>query len=812
MSSLIGAKLRRDLRASWSRFVLMTVAIAVSLTVFAAILFAWNATGRETSRAYMSTEPASATIVLARPIDADRMAEIAAEVRTWPQVIEAAGRTQFETDVARGDTVVDNPMQVFVATPDDPMRIASFDSRRPGQWPPAGDEIYLGADSLSLFGLTEGEPVTITPPRGDPVELRVAGSVYDPSLAPSPSYQRGFGYLSTASLGSDAIGMDQLKIQVADHNAAEPTRERDTVVTVATDIAQWLEHELGLPVREAQVPEPYAHPHQWQFDALLGSLLAGGAAALLLSTILVATMLNNLFIRQIPQIGIMKAIGARSGRIGRLYLAMTLIVSVAATLLALGPALLLGRLGADRLPGMLGIEPVSLAPAWWTYVVVVTLGVGLPVLIALVPLVKVSRTTVRAAIDHHGLSANPSGATGWLARLSRIRRLDRGLLLALRNTVRRPARFVLSVGLLAVAGTVFVAGMSMGSGVQAVEDQQIANRSWDVDVQLADPVPVGEVMALMNGVPGVASTVGLNVAKTGVAGPGEVPVSQTYPDQGHGSVRLTAIRPGEATMPDPDLIAGRWLEPGETGTVVLSRTTAADSDVMLGDTVRLMVRGRPTTWRIVGIAGEGERGAYTTAEGLAAALGEPITVNQLRVVTDRHDEATRDSVADSIDATLSDSDIEVVSAASISRANAASAGHTGPIVVILLAIAIPLGVIGAIGLAATMSASVLDRIREFGVMHAIGAQPKIVRRIVIAEGVFLALASCVVAILPALGLTKLLGIGFGNLFMSAPLPFRVSLFAVGAWFVLAVFGAILATDAAAARASRITVREALAYV
>ena len=37
-----------------------------------------------------------------------------------------------------------------------------------------------------------------------------------------------------------------------------------------------------------------------------------------------------------------------------------------------------------------------------------------------------------------------------------------------RNTVRRPARFWLSVGLLAIAGTVFVAGMSLRSGTQAV--------------------------------------------------------------------------------------------------------------------------------------------------------------------------------------------------------------------------------------------------------------------------------------------------------------------------------------------------------
>jgi putative ABC transport system permease protein len=169
-------------------------------------------------------------------------------------------------------------------------------------------------------------------------------------------------------------------------------------------------------------------------------------------------------------------------------------------------------------------------------------------------------------------------------------------------------------------------------------------------------------------------------------------------------------------------------------------------------------------------------------------------------------------VADAARKTLMEAGLEVQSAASVSRSEAVTAGHLGPIVTIVLAIAVAMGVVGGIALATTMSANILDRTREFGVMHAIGAVPKSVRRIVVAEGVFLALTSSLVAILPALGLTALLGAGLGNLFMDAPLPYRVSLLAVGIWLALAILGGALATDAAATRASRITVREALSYL
>src|SRR5262249_38141947 len=159
----------------------------------------------------------------------------------------------------------------------------------------------------------------------------------------------------------------------------------------------------------------------------------------------------------------------------------------------------------------------------------------------------------------------------------------------------------------------------------------------------------------------------------------------------------------------------------------------------------------------VGIVEErhgGAGGAYTTAEGFAAAnptysesarvLGQPPRGNQLRIITDSHDEQTRKTVAGAVSAILKGAGVRVQSEASVSGSEAVDEGHLGPIVITVLAIAIALGVIGGIGLGSTMSANVLERTREFGIMHAIGARPETVRRIVVAEGVFLALASCVV--------------------------------------------------------------------
>jgi putative ABC transport system permease protein len=818
VSSLLTVKLRRDLQATWSRFVLMVVAIAVSLTVFGGVLFAWSAISRETQQAYLSTEPASATIRFRPAIDAEEMAAIAGQARRRPGVIEATGRTQFTSEVEVNGRSRKIPLQVFAAAPDDPMRMAKFFVQQ-GTWPPTTGQIYLRKDSLSLLDVAVGDTVTVkTPPDDKPTRLRVAGTVYDPSLAPGPQQQQGQAYLSTASLA--ALGepdvFDQLKLQIADQGQTTPSRDRDAIVAVAGDVAKWLQQENGLAVQEIQVPKPYAHPHQGQANALLSALLVGAAAALLLSAILVATMLNGLFTQQIPQIGIMKAIGARSGRIGRLYLAMTLTVAGAATLLALPLGLLIGRAFAPNVFRFLGFQDRNVAPVWWTYLVVLAAGMVLPVLLTLIPLVKTSRTTVRAAIDHHGMGSNPRSATRILARLSRIRRLDRGLLMALRNPIRRPARFLLSVGLLASAGMMFVAGMSARDGTDAVAADAVARTRWDVTVKLTDPVTVNALDRVVKTVPGVTRVEGWSVAPAGISGPGQLPLTRTYPDQGHGGVFVTAIPAGTSMLARPTLQEGRWLQPGETGAIVLSQVTLANTgiNVHAGDTVELFINGESNKWQVVGIAEERSDagGAYVTAEGLAKSLAEPQWSNTLRIATDRHDEQTRQAVARAVATRLTDAGVDVQSAASVGQQETATGGHLEPVLAILLATALPMGLIGCIGLAATMSANVLERTRELGIMHAIGARPKAVRRVVIAEGVFIAIASCLLAIIPALGLTAAMDALLGNLFFHAPLPFRISLLAAAIWTALVILGAVLATDAAATRASRLTVREALAYI
>src|SRR6266511_2698114 len=768
MTRLLFVKLLRDLRGTWARIVLMILALSITVVMCSAVLYMWGISAREMPRDYLSTNPASATILLEGDRDGDQLAAISAEARTQPGIIDATWRTQFKILIQRRDGGWSPyPLQIFVAAPDDPMRVETFTVEH-GNWPPAAGEILVDQGSLDLLKLAVGDTLVVQAPNGTPASLRISGVVHNAGITPAFQEQTGHAYMSAASLPSlgKPVALDALKIQVADQpGGTTPSRNRETIVAAARDLALWLQQTYGVAVDEIQVPAPYQHPHQQQMNTLMQGLFTFGLAGLLLSAILVATMLNGLFTQQIPQIGIMKAIGARSGRVLQVYLLMTLLIAAASTALAILPGISMSRALAPELLSLLGIEAESLTAPWWMYLVVVAAGIGVPLLFALTSVVRTSRTTVREALDERGVDRRGDISTRFDAGLGRLRGLDRTTVLAFRNIFRRRARFLLTVGLLASAGAVFVAGVSTMAAFQAFLDREKELRRWDVEVQLADSDQVSAVAVTdpLAAIPNGPHAEGGNTVQTSVMAPGQqFSITRTYPDQGHGSIAVTVVPPASSLVDPPPILEGRGLRPDERGAIVISKAGLPEelTTVRSGDTIQLEIGESLTNWQVVGIAEPvGGRGdIFITQAGYEAATG----VSQpslLRIVTDTHDEQTRTTVAQAAERILTEAGFVVRSAASVSRAQAVSVGHMLPLILVVLG------------------------------------------------GIFTAVVSFLIAAMLAPLLTALM---ISNLDLPVGAPFQISGVGVVVWIVLVVVGAVLATLAPASRASRLTVREALA--
>jgi putative ABC transport system permease protein len=734
---------------------------------------------------------------------------VSTSAHSRPGVTDAAMRTQFTAQFQpNSGQWSDKPLQVFVAAPDDPLRLARFNVDQ-GVWPPPPNGILIERDALKFLGLKVGDPLTVKTPNGTPAPLTITGVAHDPSLADARQEQKGYGFVSTDSLpllGQPAL-LDQVKISTVDRS------NRDSVAAVGRDVAGWLSRDLGMSVEEVQVPPPGEHPHRRWVDLILRVLFVFGGTLLLLSAVLVATMLNRLISQQIPQIGIMKTIGARPRVITRLYVTMAFAVATAATVVAMAPGVLLGRLLSRMLLAMQDMDATSIAVPWWTYTAVLGLGLLLAPLLALIPVVRASRTTVRDAIDHHGAGTKEVRTYSWV---SRIRGLDRALLMGLRNMFRRRTRFALLIGMLTAAGALFLGGANALMGLYAFQDEAAAQQRWDAEVDLAGFAQASAMTDLVASLPEVAHVETWTMVSTTVAHDAvQVEVTATYPDQGHGTRFLAAVPP-DTTMVNAPLAAGRWLRVGDTNAVVLNRGAMGGllPGAQIGDTIPLTVDGGQTSWKIVGFVTQKFAGpsAFVTTEGFATATGRQGQANRVEVGTRDHSSATQSAVAEKARQALTDAGFAVQVAMPIGRLGAAIDGHVYAAGWTLLVTAIVIAIVGFIGMASTMSTSVLERTREFGIMHAIGARPAAVGRIVAVEGLFTSLASCLLAIPLALAITTALNQMIGRMIGGEALPLRISLPANTIWIVAILVGALLATLAPARRASRLTVRQALAYL
>ena len=264
------------------------------------------------------------------------------------------------------------------------------------------------------------------------------------------------------------------------------------------------------------------------------------------------------------------------------------------------------------------------------------------------------------------------------------------------------------------------------------------------------------------------------------------------------------------------LLEGRFLQAGDTDAVVLNQNAKAlFPDAKVGDEIQLLVEDQPKTFRLVGVIRQvlSPSAAYVLPETFANATSQSVEMtNAVRVVMREHDKESITSITRDIEKALAAGNVNVKATVSEALLGEAISGHVYIFIVALMLISTVMAVVCALGLASSMSTSVIERTREFGVMRAIGAKSKTILRNIISECVFIGLMSWVIAL--PLSIPLSLGIGYmiGMMSFRSPLPLVISPVGLAVWVVLLIVGSIAASAYPAQQASKLTVRETLAYV
>ncbi len=788
-------KILGDVVAHQGRIVMMVVAIAIGVASVATISTAYKIIDREINRNYLATRPPSALIAMDKIDERDL-----ASVRSQPGVTSAQADEKVWARVQVGPQVW-LPALLFVVPnfADQPINTVRLVA---GHWPTSADDIVLERAAMPVANTVLGALIGIQTEQGIRRDLRVAGVVHDASLAPASEQQMVYGYVTPATLGLLGILPELRVLKIA--AVGEALSVEGTVLGVARRLVA-TGHRLG----EIRIP-PQHHPHWGQMRRVVDMLLCFSILTLMLSAVLTAVLTANFLAPQVRQMGVMKAIGAQSYQIAVLYGTLIAVIGMVAVGIGLPLGILAGRALAVYVGNTLNFDVGSLSCSPGMYLAEAAAGVGVPLSLALLPIILATRRTVREALDHYGARTPslPGGMQRWALSISTG---SAALTLALRNCLRQRTRLALTLILLTVGGALFITSLNLSAAWQRNLNAAFAERHYDVEIRFAESQLVAAAIAVVAAMPGVNHVEPYSEAVLSLARPDGLNVTHTFPDGGHGSLRL-AVVPARSQFLTPKLVHGHWI--GAAPGVVLNRQAASlFPSLKIGDSIHMLADGAPINMGVVGVIDEHMAGAtiYMTSSEYRKSSGRALAAltRGLRISLERADEESDVKTA-LIERALNEGGLKVAGSSSKSERGRAFSGHLFLLIFTLVVMALLMATVGLLGLASAMMTSVLERTREFAIMRAIGASRAAILSTVICESLFIGIVSLAIAVLLSIPLTLMVA-QIAQVDLLGPMGGLISITAVLIWLAITLASAALASAVPAKRASIITVREALAY-
>ncbi len=806
-------KVLRDLWGAKARTLLVALSIAVGVFAVGVVTQTFSTIQTELVVNYPKSNPAQATIYPASFDD-----DLLQMVRHMDGIKYAEGRSTVGAKIRMGpnewkqiaiyalpDYNNININKVFpqYTFPPDP----AIGAER-GVWPPPDRALLFERASFLVPGLVPaglkvGDQVEIELSNGRRYQLDFAGLAHEPSRIPATFASTAYAYidLNTLEWLTGSRKMDELTLVISDPN---PTKAE------VTSIADEVRHKIekgGRTVYAMSVPEPNKHPLADLFQGLLLLLNVLGLGSLFLSGFLIVNTISAMMAQQVRQIGMMKAIGARQDQMISMYIVVLLVYGVLAFLIAAPLSAYVASWTTNLLAGFVNVDFPSFSIIPSVVILQAAIAIIFPLIAGFLPVTRGTRLTVREAVTDYGLAQNPK--VGLLDRLiEKIRVLPRPALLSLRNTFRRKGRLALTLLTLVLGGAIFISVLSLHAAMLATLDDAIKYWNFDILLIFNRAYRSDLIQQEITKVPGIVTSESWGINN----------VRRVRPDDSETDNITLFAPPAETKMLLPTMIEGRWLLPDDQNALVLSnQVTAVEKDIKVGDEITLKINDKESQWRVVGVArvvgtfGAGIGPAYANYPYYALVTGQVGRAGTIQVVTEKHDAAYEDQVQKALEAHFDSVGMRTTGGLTMGQLRQQNELFFNILVTLLLTMAVLMAAVGGLGLMGTMSLNVLERTREIGVMRAIGASNGAVRGIVMVEGLIIGIISWLLGALLAIPLGQLMSEALGVIIFQMPLHYTVSTDGMIYWLIIVVIIATLASILPAHNASRLTVREVLAY-
>jgi putative ABC transport system permease protein len=669
-------------------------------------------------------------------------------------------------------------------------------------------DILLERSTAQGLGLSPGDMLPVEMENGNQYNLRVSGIIHDMSIQHYSISSDALGYVSMATLEwmGESPTYNTLKILVADNKL-----DREHVLNVAGLARDHVIVPAGYQVFAMSIQSLDGTPGDYwakkQVSGVLLMLQIMSVLAIILSGGLMVNTISAVLVQQIKQIGIMRSVGATRRQIVLLYLGYVSVLSVIGLVIAIpmgiAGAQWLNYLAADFMN--YNASPVDLP--WNILLLQVGLGLLLPPIVAIFPIMNGTRISVYDAIYQYGLISG-EGKRGWIEKLLlRIRHINPPIMLSLRNTFRNKSRLAFTLITLSVAGAMFMAVFSSYSTVQNQVKELARYIAFDASINIPGGANRYTAEREARRIPEVKVAEGWAIDNGFIV----------HPDGSEGDrIELVGL-PDNAQTIEPRIVSGRWLLPGDTNQVVVNEDlTAKEPGIRIGNTISIKFNGLEKPLEVVGIASKHMLGAriYMNYRQIAKMTGRYNQVDSMRVLATPGalvSAAEQQAIGKDLEKRFEDAKISQGSSETRSEIFKSLGSAFNILLAVLLLVAIILAVIGGLGLTGTMGLNILERTREIGVLRAVGASHFSVRQVVVVEGVSVALISWVLSALVSYPVGRLLAEALIRTSFGTQASFSYSPWGLLTWMAVVILIGIFASLAPAHNAARLTVREVLNY-
>ena len=680
---------------------------------------------------------------------------------------------------------------------------------------PKKKELILEVKAARELGVAPGDTLEIQLNNGTIKTLPVVGIVQDPGTGAGDFLASNLAYITSSSL--EYLNEPEIYNRVY-ATVIENGNNQDYLQQITADIKDKLE-KSGAAVLRTRVSLSNEHPLASTVQAILGILLALGILILFLSSSLIANTLNALLNQHLRHIGVIKLIGGRRNQVIGMYFLLIMAFSAIALVIAVP----LGGQGAymlaDYIATSINFQLLGYRIVPSALMIQIFVGIAIPLLAGLVPVLNGSRTTVLNALNSgasgreekkHKKDENKVSpwehfqvsTTTWLG--GRNIHIPRPLLISLRNTFRRKGRLMLTLFTLSMGGAIFIAVFNVRVSLNDYIDQIGHYFLADITLDFEQPYRLGKVRNTAMEIPGVQHIEGWAFAAAELLNP----------DESVAENMTILAPPAGSELVSPQLVSGRWLQPGDEKAITVSESILEKYPALQpGDEVKLKMNGKDDLWKVVGIfqfVNQEGSIAYANYEYISKYIHFPDQSFSYRIVTDNHEPQYQQAMADKLDEYFRDEGYRVNNAQTGRSTLKKASESLGILVNFLMIMALLTALVGSMGLTGTMGMNVLERTREIGIMRSIGAVDKVIMRTVIAEGALIGMISWGIGALLSIPFSFLLSGIVSNAVFKFPIPviFTAEGFVIWLFIVLAL--SAVASILPARKAARLTIREVLA--